>query len=139
MTSLVLETAPDGAEAARSYFLGKLAHETDASDVHEDLRAGVEGFVVVDPRSPEAYARGHVPGAVSLPHRTIDRNTAAGRLPAGKTLVLCAAGPGCNAAHKAAVRLAALGWPLKEMIGGLESWQKSGYPVQTGAERGRLS
>ena len=36
----------------------------------------------------------------------------------------------CNAAAKAALRLAALGIQVKEMIGGLESWMREGYAVE---------
>ncbi|HMZ25737.1 MAG TPA: rhodanese-like domain-containing protein, partial [Elusimicrobiota bacterium] len=99
---------------------------------------GVDAFVVVDPRSAEAYAKGHVPGALNLPYREIDRDAVSARLPQGKVYVLCCAGIGCNASAKAAIRLAAFGCAIKELVGGLEWWQKSGYPVQTGAEPGRL-
>jgi rhodanese-related sulfurtransferase len=34
---------------------------TDPSDVHADLEGGDERFIVLDARTPEAYARGHVP------------------------------------------------------------------------------
>lgn len=136
--SLVLEhKALPGREAVKA-FAHRLALETDPSDVYADLTAGVDGFIVIDPRSPESYAQGHVPGAFNLPHRQIDR-AAFDALPAGKVLVLYGAGPGCNAAHKAAVRLGMFGVFVKEMIGGFWWWQSSGYPVATGAEQGKLS
>src|SRR5687767_4334267 len=55
-------------EAVR-HFEARLAHETDAADVGSQVAAGeTGGFVVVDVRSREAYAAGHVAGAVSLPY-----------------------------------------------------------------------
>jgi rhodanese-related sulfurtransferase len=39
-------------------------------------------------------------------------------------------GPGCNAATKGAARLAALGFRVKEMIGGIEYWRREGHPVE---------
>jgi rhodanese-related sulfurtransferase len=39
-------------------------------------------------------------------------------------------GPACNAATKAAARLSALGFQVKEMIGGLEYWRHEGYAVE---------
>jgi rhodanese-related sulfurtransferase len=44
-------------------------------------------------------------------------------------LVVYCWGPGCNAATKAAAKLASLGFQVKEMIGGLEYWRREGYPV----------
>ncbi len=136
--SLVLEhKALPGREAVKA-FAQRLALETDPSDVYADLTAGVDGFIVVDPRSPESYAQGHIPGAYNLPHRQIDRAAFDG-LPAGKVLVLYGAGPGCNAAHKGALRLGPFGVYVKEMVGGFWWWQSSGYPVATGPERGKIS
>ncbi|WP_027366402.1 rhodanese-like domain-containing protein [Desulfocurvibacter africanus] len=122
--------AADPTDAAR-HFLARLSVETDPSDVHHDLQQGVETFVVVDVRAPEAFAKGHVPGAVSLPHRTISSETTA-RLPQDKLLVVYAWGPHCNAAQKGAAKLAGLGFRVKEMIGGFQYWQSEGYPVVSG-------
>ena len=41
--------------------------------------------------------------------------------------------PGCNAGAKGAERLAALGFRVKEMIGGFEYWKRNGYPIGTGS------
>ncbi len=41
-------------------------------DVAEDLRNGVDGIVVIDTRAEALYAAGHIPGAISLPHRLMD-------------------------------------------------------------------
>jgi rhodanese-related sulfurtransferase len=38
-------------------------------------------------------------------------------------------GPGCNGSTRAAARLAALGFQVKELIGGLEYWKREGYPT----------
>ena len=136
--SSVLETpAADPAEA-RSHFAAKLAHETDPSDVHADLTKGVTGFVVVDCRSPESYAKGHVAGAVGLPYRTIDATTAA-RLPKDKTIVTYCSSLTCNASTKGALRLSELGFRVKEMVGGFEAWSKKGYPVAAGTAAGEIT
>ena len=52
------------------HYKQKLAFETDSWDLYEALSQS-EPVVVVDGRSPEAYAREHIPGAVNLPHREI--------------------------------------------------------------------
>jgi rhodanese-related sulfurtransferase len=115
-------------QAALAHFAGRLAVETDAADVAAALAAGDRDFVLVDARSADAYARGHLPGAVSLPHAEIDETTVAS-LPPGLVVAYCW-GPGCNAAVKAGRRLAELGRPVKEMLGGFEYWVRDGHPVE---------
>lgn len=117
-------------EAAR-HFSARLRLETDAADVGHAVAAGPLDFVLVDARSPEAYAAGHISGAVSLPHATIDAQAVAA-LPAGLVVAYCW-GPGCNAAHRAAARLAEHGRPVKEMIGGWDAYVAEGHPVAEGA------
>jgi rhodanese-related sulfurtransferase len=121
-----------------AHFRAKLALETDPSDVHHDLTSGDAGPVVVDARTPEAYAAGHVPGALNLPHRLMDAQTTA-LLPTDRLIVVYCDGAGCNASTKGALRLASLGFEVKEMIGGLDWWIRDGYPVARGLEAGRLA
>jgi len=127
--SLVLETPAAEPEQAHKHFLSKLAVETDPSDVMLDMQRGQGGFVIVDVRSADAYSQCHVAGAINLPYRRINEETAA-QLPKDKVIVLYCWGPGCNAATKGALRLSALGFKVKEMIGGLEYWRKEGGPCE---------
>jgi rhodanese-related sulfurtransferase len=127
--SFVLEHPAAEPEAARRHFLAKLSVETDPSDVKLDLDRGVRRIVVVDARGADAYAQCHLPGAISLPHRSITAESTA-QLPRDRTVVVYCWGPGCNAATKAAARLSALGFRVKEMIGGIEYWRREGHPVE---------
>src|SRR5438105_9445630 len=54
---------------ALQHFSRLLRLETDCSDVHASLETG--RFVLLDVRSPELFRRGHVGGAVNLPHARI--------------------------------------------------------------------
>ncbi|HWD40240.1 MAG TPA: rhodanese-like domain-containing protein [Fimbriimonas sp.] len=128
-TSLVLEHPAADREAAICHFSQRLSVETDPSDVHADLQNGVGGFLIVDPRSREAYASAHIAGAISLPHREIDERTTAA-FSKDRLVVTYCWGPGCNAGTKAALRFAKLGFKVKEMIGGFEYWVAEGYPVE---------
>jgi rhodanese-related sulfurtransferase len=128
--SLVLEFLPDQSSDALAHFRSKLAFGTDPSDVHADLQNGVDGFVVVDARSAENFGRGHVPGAISFPHRQMNE-ASVGILPKDKLIVVYCDGTGCNASTKAAVKLTALGFTVKEMIGGIDWWRRDGYQVET--------
>ncbi|TDD69440.1 rhodanese-like domain-containing protein [Jiangella aurantiaca] len=125
MTMTILPAPP---EAAAAHFASLLAFETDCWDVHHTLTTGTADFVLLDVRSPELYAAGHVPGAVSLPHgRIVERNLA--QWPAETPFVVYCAGPHCNGADKAALRLARLGRPVKKMIGGVTGWLDEGFSL----------
>ena len=65
----------EAAQIALAHFSGRLAVETDAADVAAALADGPPDFVLVDARSRDAYARGHLPGAISLPHAEIDERS----------------------------------------------------------------
>jgi rhodanese-related sulfurtransferase len=85
---------------------------------------------VLDVRSPQLYAAGHVPGAVSLPHgRIVERNLEA--YPTATLFVVYCSGPHCNGADRAALRLARLGRSVKKMIGGIEGWKDEGLGLET--------
>ncbi|WP_329100410.1 rhodanese-like domain-containing protein [Micromonospora sp. NBC_01699] len=130
VTSNVLRTPPGSPAGAVAHFAARLAFETDVSDVHADLEAGVSRLVVVDSRDDLAWRQGHLPGAVHLPRAEIGRRAAA-VVPAGATVVTYCWGPGCNGATRAALEFAGLGYPVKEMLGGYEYWVREGFPVQT--------
>jgi rhodanese-related sulfurtransferase len=136
--SLVLEFLPDDSSETRAHFRLKLAFGTDPSDVHADLQNGVDEFVVVDARSAENFGRGHVPGAISFPHRQMNE-TSIGILPKDKLIVVYCDGTGCNASTKAAAKLTALGFQVKEMIGGIDWWRRDGYQVEANAPDENLS
>jgi len=113
---------------ALSYFAAKLAHETDASDVYAARRAG-EQFVLVDVRSDEAWAQGRVTGALHMRRQDIVHRAPAELDPSVPVVVYCWS-PGCNAGTKAAIEFAALGYSVKEMIGGYEYWLREGQPTE---------
>jgi rhodanese-related sulfurtransferase len=129
--SLVTRVPPASAEEANAHFSRRLAFETDCADVARDLRLGAAPYTIVDVRSLEHYAAGHVPGAVNAP------SGLGADLPDG-LLVLYCWGPGCNGADIAAARLTAQGRQVKTMLGGFEYWVREGQPVE-GADREALA
>ena len=132
MTSLVTATAFAAPEDALAHFRRRLSFETDCSDVHEAMQ-GEADFVLVDVRGPALFARGHVPGAVSIPHRGMTAERMAEYAKDTLFVVYCA-GPHCNGANKAAVRLAALGYRVKEMLGGVTGWCDEEFPLAGDAQ-----
>jgi rhodanese-related sulfurtransferase len=127
--SLVLETPAARPEDAQLHFLAKLSVETDASDVRLDLQRGQNSFVLIDSRSAQDFDECHIPGAISLPYRKINAGSTA-HLSKAQPLVVYCWSPGCNSATKAAARLSALGFQVKEMIGGIEYWRREGGSVE---------
>ncbi len=126
--SRVTDTPPAPPAEALAHFEACLAVETDCWDVHHDLTSGLAGFVLLDVRSPEDFAAGHVASAVNLPHGRIDERNL-DRFPSDTVFVVYCAGPHCNGADRAGARLARLGRPVKKMIGGVEGWRDEGFPL----------
>jgi len=116
--------------AAAAFFAARLEFQTDVSDVQAGLAGGAPGFVLVDSRSRAAWDQGHIPGAVHLPTAEIAER-AAGLLDPAVPVVTYCWGPGCNGATRAALALAHAGYPVKEMIGGIEYWIREGFAVRT--------
>ncbi|HEX8403005.1 MAG TPA: rhodanese-like domain-containing protein [Duganella sp.] len=115
---------------ALAHFEANFAYETDCWDVHDALAGGKPDFVLLDVRGTQSYAAGHVPGALDLAHRKIvDAKLA--EFPSDTLFVVYCAGPHCNGAARAAVRLARLGRPVKLMAGGVTGWLDEGFTLAT--------
>jgi rhodanese-related sulfurtransferase len=135
--SSVLEFgAPEPGETAKM-MEDKLRFHTDSWDLSVDLKAALADIVVIDARSRDAYVAGHIPGAVSFPHREMNAETAT-RLNRGKVYIVYCDGIGCNASTKGAYKLAQLGFRTKELLGGLDWWRRDGHPVTASQEPGSL-
>lgn len=118
-------------EAAKAHFAAIFTFETDCWDVHEAMGAGAD-FVLLDVRGPALFAKGHVPGAINLPHGKIIASKMA-HWPQSTLFVVYCAGPHCNGAARAAVRLADLGRPVKTMPGGIIGWLDEGFELDSDA------
>ena len=130
MSSPVAAVPAAAPAPALSHFEGSLRFETDCWDVDHSLATGQRDFVLLDVRGPEAYARGHVPGARHLPHGKITEGKLR-EFPHGTLFVTYCAGPHCNGATRGAIRLARLGRPAKIMIGGVTGWLDEGFALET--------
>jgi rhodanese-related sulfurtransferase len=126
--SLVTETtAANPLEAAR-HFAELLTFETDCWDVHQSLSNGTKDFVLLDVRGAGGFNSGHIDGAIHFPHRNLTADALA-RFAMNTVFVVYCAGPHCNGADKAALRLAALDRPVKKMIGGITGWKDEGFDL----------
>ncbi|WP_186092463.1 rhodanese-like domain-containing protein [Burkholderia gladioli] len=128
--SYVTEIPAADSAAALAHFSDLLRFETDCWDVHHALASGQADFVLLDVRSPEQFAAGHIRGAINLPHRKIVAWTLS-HFPIDTIFVVYCAGPHCNGAARAAQRLARLGRPVKLMAGGITGWCDEHFKLAT--------
>lgn len=125
--SVVSQFTPAAPADAAAWFAHKLSVETDCADVHHAFQRGEQDFVLLHViGSHDVFARRHLPGALHLPHREINAARMA-QWPAETLFVVYCAGPHCNGADIAALKLAQLGRPVKMMLGGLTGWADEGF------------
>ena len=129
--SAVVAEAPAPPAEALAHFSSLLRFEADCWDVHAALAAGSADFVLLDVRGRGGWDAGHIDGAVHLPHLEIDE-AALAPYPADTVFVVYCAGPHCNGANRAALRLARLERPVKKMIGGVQGWLDEGFELTPG-------
>ncbi|MDA0640992.1 MULTISPECIES: ArsR/SmtB family transcription factor [Nonomuraea] len=84
--------------------------------------------LVLDVRSPGAFAAGHVPGAVSVPLRELEERL--GELPGGKEIIAYCGGPYCVVSPRAVELLRGHGFRARPLEGGLTAWRRSGRAVR---------
>jgi rhodanese-related sulfurtransferase len=90
------------------------------------------GDLVVDVRTPDEYAHGHVAGAVNIP---LDRIAVrAAELPPGQVITVCSMG---NRSRRGADSFARAGRDAFSMRGGTKAWARAGLPIVTGPEPGK--
>ena len=78
------------------------------------------GFIILDVRTPEEFAAGHIPGALNIPNETIGTDEIP-QLPEKeqRIYVYCRSG---NRSKQAAEKLVALGYTDIVEIGGILDW-----------------
>ena len=126
---------PPAADPARAlkHFESLLEFETDCWDVNHAISNNRMDFVLLDVRSRESFSRGHIKGAINLPHTRINEDTLR-KYALDSLFVVYCAGPHCNGADKAAIRLSKLGRPVKKMIGGIAGWLDEGFSLNLNPE-----
>lgn len=111
----VFADAPEPAEAP----------SLSATELNARREAGT-GPVVIDVRTPEEFASGHVPGALNIPFDQVVERIATVEAPNGVALY-CMVGP--RARKGEAALLAAGHGDVFHLEGGLAAWKAAGLPV----------
>lgn len=112
-----------------AHYANKLAFEIDSWDLNQYQQEGAD-VVVLDVRSVEAYEREHIPDAISFPHKRMTAEGTEGLRRDAQYVVYCD-GIGCNASTAGAMKMASLGFKVKELMGGLDWWKRSVFPTVT--------
>ena len=110
-----------------------------AKDVTPDeaaaLMKGKRGVLVIDVRTPDEFAEGHIPGAKNMDFLGDDFEKQLAALPADRPLVVhCAAG---NRSSKAVVKIAALqkSAQIFHLKSGFNGWKAAGKLVEVKAAK----
>lgn len=110
------------------FYQNKLDYEMDSSDLFEALE-NEANVIPLDTRQPFGFDKEHIPGAINIPHRTMDEKSTM-QLDRTKMYVCYCDGTGCNASTKGALNMTKLGFKVKELIGGIEWWKFDGYATE---------
>jgi rhodanese-related sulfurtransferase/DNA-binding transcriptional ArsR family regulator len=113
--------------AARVTYLGP--DDTAAVDRDELLsRAAADAVTVLDVRSADEYAAGHIPGAVGIPLDELERRL--GELPPDAEIVAYCRGEFCVLAHDAVRLLGRHGYRARRLVDGILEWRLAGLPME---------
>lgn len=94
----------------------------------ELLRRLKDGTVtVLDVRPEDEFALGHVPGAVNIPLKQLERRLS--ELPRRREIVAYCRGPYCVLSFEAVAALRAKGFKVRRLADGLPEWRAAGLPV----------
>ncbi len=105
--------APGGSRSAAGY------QKMTAEEAKARMDSGDE-VIILDVRTPEEYAAGHIPGAILIPNETIaDQMPEQLPDPDAEILVYCRSG---NRSAQAAAKLAAMGYTNVYDFGGINTW-----------------
>lgn len=113
-------------KVVRSYFNERDALEAvSREELLQRSRAG--GVTVLDVRPEDEFALGHLPGAVNIPLRALERRLS--ELDPANEIVAYCRGPYCVLSYEAVAALRARGFKVRRLEDGLPEWRAAGLPV----------
>lgn len=98
----------------------EMTYEQIDMEEAKELMESETGYIILDARTREEYATGHIPGAICIPNESIGTELPA-ELPEKNQLILvyCRSG---NRSKQAARKLATLGYTNIKEFGGIMDW-----------------
>jgi rhodanese-related sulfurtransferase/DNA-binding transcriptional ArsR family regulator len=97
-----------------------------AAELMDRVRIG--SALILDVRPPEEYAAGHLPGAVCIPLKELERRMA--EIPEDKEIIAYCRGPYCVLAFDAVAALRATGRNARRLEYGFPEWKQANMPVE---------
>ena len=113
-------------DRARAWFEDKLAFTTGPVEVDHMLKSG-HHIIVVDVREAEDFAKGHIPGALSLSQERWDSLEGTSR---DKMHIFYCYTQTCQLAAQACVKFASRGYQVMEMEGGFAAWKAAELDIE---------
>ncbi|ESY68936.1 MULTISPECIES: metalloregulator ArsR/SmtB family transcription factor [Mesorhizobium] len=95
-------------------------------DLLERLASG--SVTLLDVRTGEEYAFGHLPGALNIPTEELERRLS--ELPSDREIVAYCRGPYCVLSTTAAELLTAKGYRVRRLAAGYPEWKAAGLGVE---------
>ncbi|MHB9025403.1 MAG: ArsR/SmtB family transcription factor [Armatimonadota bacterium] len=118
-------------QTTRRFLAGREGMESvDTEKLLERVKAGE--VTVLDVRPPEEFQAGHVPGALSVPLRELERRLA--ELPRDQEIVAYCRGPYCVLSIQAVELLRARGFKALRLEDSVYDLQTRGLPIAIGEE-----
>jgi rhodanese-related sulfurtransferase len=115
-------------KSAFAHFDNRLKYEVGPVELKRKIDEGDTNFQIIDVRSREVFGDGHIPGAKMIPFEEFRM-----RMPefseTRENVVYCYSMQ-CQLGDKAARWLAEKGYPVRLLIGGFDTWDKSGQPTE---------
>ncbi|HEY9775555.1 MAG TPA: rhodanese-like domain-containing protein [Planktothrix sp.] len=119
---MAVDTLSKQAAEAVKFFEAKLAFEIGPVELQYALKAN-EPLQILDLRTPELFAKGHVPGAINVNYDDLQKDVS--KLDTNKTQVVYCYNLTCHLAAKAALLLAQKGLKVRELVGGYDTYAET--------------
>lgn len=102
---------------------------TSVGDIVEIVDAPPQDLVILDIRTPEEFAAGHLAGAINVDYYAADFETQLGELDLAVPYVMyCNSG---NRSSNALPLMDSIGFEeVYELDGGIQAWYSAGHPVE---------
>jgi rhodanese-related sulfurtransferase len=110
---------------AVEYFEKKLEFTTGPVELNSMIESG-EYLDIIDVRSKDDFNKSHIPGAINLPK---ERWGSFEGLSRDRTNFIYCYSQQCHLAAKACKLFAENGYPVMELEGGFDAWEKHSLPV----------
>lgn len=125
---ILVSTLLGGCSTGQNQTLGAQTVKKLSPQEAETLINNNDNFTIIDVRTPDEYASGHLTKAINLDYRSQTFNDELGKLDKNKTyLIYCQSG---NRSQKALDVMKELGFKkVYNMSGGISQWSADGLPV----------